>query len=146
MTALFPWVEADAIDARSLRLVGDVAALLTPFDYGFSSTGWFGEEVVYLVPDQPAPFIELTERLWTAFPEHPPFGGQFSDITPHLTFGEGTDVQALRAAEALVLSHGPVHGRAARLTLMTEHDDGRWSLLGSWGLGQNEDFVRARSG
>jgi hypothetical protein len=143
VTALVPWVEADAIDARSLRLVGDVTAALAPFDYSFSSTGWFGVEVVYLAPDQPAPFIELTERLWAAFPDYPPYAGQFAEITPHLTFGEGTDVETLRGAEAVVLAHGPVRGRASRLTLMTEDHDGRWSPLGSWTFGHHEDFVRA---
>lgn len=91
-------VAADGIDAGSLRLVGDVTAALGPFDYNFPSTGWFGEQVVYMALEEPAPFIELAKRLWASAPDYPPYEGQCAQKT----FGDGTDVEALRAAEAVV--------------------------------------------
>ena len=54
--ALFPFVSpADLTDdvlTRVIRVVGDIPAR----DHRFGSTGWFDDDVLWLAPDDPAPF------------------------------------------------------------------------------------------
>ncbi|HYO19491.1 MAG TPA: 2'-5' RNA ligase family protein, partial [Dermatophilaceae bacterium] len=80
VTALFPFVAPDDITEAVLSQVSEVAAANAPFDYRFARTAWFGQQVVYLAPDQPAPFIKVTESLWAAVPECPPYGGRFEEL------------------------------------------------------------------
>lgn len=143
VSSLFPFVSPEAIDARALARVAEVAAAHAPFEYSFSRTLWFGEEVLYLAPDDPAPFVRLTEQLWAAFPHCPPYEGRYEDVVPHLTIGEGAEVEAMRAAETTVLARGPVKGCALRLTLMTEDAGGLWTRHGSCSFGSDEGFVRS---
>ena len=136
VTALFPFVAPASIDAYVLDRIADVAQASRPFDYLFSRTAWFGDDVLYLAPDDPTPFHDLTALLWTAFPAYPPYGGQFADVVPHLTIGEGAGRDALLDADRSVRAYGPVTGRAERLTLMAQTPGGRWSYRGRWMLGQ----------
>jgi hypothetical protein len=55
--------------------------------------------VLWLAPDDPAPFRELTDRVYAAFPEHPPFAGAFADVVPHLTVGHRRPRRDLAAAQ-----------------------------------------------
>ncbi len=139
VTALFPFVAPWSIDTGVLEQIAEVAHASQPFEYLFSRTAWFGDgDVLYLAPEEPAPFRNLTERLWATFPAYPPYGGQFDDVVPHLTIGEGAGREALLEAESSVRAFGPVTGRAGRLTLMAQTPGGRWSYRGRWTLGQGE--------
>jgi len=40
---------------------------------------------VYLAPEPAQPFRRLTLALFDRFPEHPPYGGAFDDVVPHLS-------------------------------------------------------------
>jgi 2'-5' RNA ligase len=136
VTALFPFVDPASIDADVLNRVAEVARASRPFDYRFSRTGWFGDDVLYLAPDDPAPFRDLTIRLAEAFPAWPPYGGQFAEVVPHLTIGDKAGRDVLLDAERSARAYGPVAGRAERLTLMAQLPDGRWSYPGRWMLGR----------
>jgi 2'-5' RNA ligase len=136
VTVLFPFVAPAWIDAAMLDRIAEVARASGPFDYRFSRIAWFGDDVLYLAPDEPTPFRDLTARLWEAFPTNPPYGGQFADVVPHLTIGEGAGREALIDAERSVRTYGLVTGRAERLTLMAQTPGGRWSYLDRWILGQ----------
>ena len=138
VTALFPFVAPASIDADLLEHIAEVARASQPFEYLFSRTAWFGDDILYLAPEDPTPFRDLTARLWEAFPAYPPYGGQFVDVVPHLTIGEGAEREALLDAERSVRAFGPVMGRAERLSLMAQTPGGRWSYRGRWTLGQGE--------
>lgn len=98
------FVPSERIDADVLDTAARVAAASEPFGYRFASTGWFEDEVLYLAPEDPAPFVRLTGRLSEAFPEHPPYGGRFTEITPHLTVARAGDTERLPGVEADVHS------------------------------------------
>jgi 2'-5' RNA ligase len=142
VTALFPFVAPASIDADLLESVAEVARASRPFEYLFSRTAWFGDDILYLAPEDPTPFRDLTARLWEAFPAYPPYGGQFVDVVPHLTIGDRAGREALLDAERSVRAFGPVMGRAERLTLMAQTPGGRWSYRGRWTLGQGEAHLR----
>ena len=54
VTALFPFVAPALIDADLLERVAEVVRASQTFAYVFSRTAWFGEDVLYLAPDEPA--------------------------------------------------------------------------------------------
>ena len=70
---------------------------VTAFDFRLTGISSFPGGTVYLSPSPAAPFRQLTHELSRLFPEHPPYGGAFDDVVPHLTvpMPEGEDVTAL---------------------------------------------------
>ena len=132
VTVLFPFAPAGDLDHDALGLVvGAVPA----FPYRFSRTAWFDDRVLYLAPDDEAPFRELTDRVLAAFPAYPPFEGVFDDVVPHLTIGHDQPVRTLRAAEEDVRPHLPVEGHATEVLLLAQDEPGgRWRTAASFPL------------
>ena len=83
----------------------EVASFFTeiePFDFQLTKVGWFAERVVFLAPEDPQPFIELTEKLIDRWSVCIPYGGRHGGAhVPHLTLGiEGTPEERASLAEA----------------------------------------------
>jgi len=129
VTAIYPFVPRDDLDGEALARVARVAATRSAFDYRFSETAWFDRDYLYLAPDDPAPFTSLTEALVHEFPAFPPYEGVHDEVVPHLTVGHSSGDAGLDAAEVEIRTRLPVSGRAEHLTVMTEDDTGRWSVL-----------------
>jgi 2'-5' RNA ligase len=98
-----------AVARHRIRLDGSAplgvpahVTVLSRFRCRFDHTGWFGQDVLWLGPREPGPFRALTGRVHQAFPAFPPYQGQFEDVIPHLTIGEGHPLNDLRAAEESV--------------------------------------------
>ncbi|MEU2349616.1 2'-5' RNA ligase family protein [Modestobacter sp. NPDC049651] len=119
------------------RRVAGVLRGVPPFGYRFAGTGWFGDDVLWLAPGDPAPFRALSDRLQAEFPEHPPFEGAFGDVVvPHLTVGHRHPPAVLAAAEREVRTGLPVSGTAAEVVLLTEDEvGGAWSPRAVFPLG-----------
>ena len=136
VTVLFPFVPPDQIDAGVLARLRALFARSEPFDYRFARTAWFDDAVLWLAPDDPEPFRALTEAVHEAFPAHPPFGGLFEEVVPHLTIGYGADRAALRAAEQAVVARLPIRGRAGAVVLLSQGEaSGRWTRTAAFPLG-----------
>nr|WP_222266839.1 2'-5' RNA ligase family protein [Modestobacter marinus] len=103
VTVLFPFVPPGQLDDVVLQRVARVTDGTRAFDHRFSRTAGFGDDVVYLAPDDPQPFRDLTSRVHAAFPAHPPFEGVYDHVVPHLTIGLGHARAELEAAEREVL-------------------------------------------
>jgi hypothetical protein len=95
------------------------------------------EEMVWLVPDDPQPFLDLTDSVAALWPDHPPYGGIHDTLIPHLTLLKTMDGHALAAARAAAVEIGPFETTVRELTVITENASGtwrtRWRLpLGGW--------------
>jgi 2'-5' RNA ligase len=127
-TVLFPFMPPEAIGSPALGQLERLFATFRGFRFQLARTAWFGDEVLWLAPGDPAPFRALTDRVHEAFPAFPPFEGRYRDVVPHLTIGQGHPVADMRAAEESVQAHLPVEARAAAVTLMAEQSaGGRWA-------------------
>jgi len=127
-TVLFPFMSPGAIGPPVLGQLECLFASVCGFRFQLARTAWFSDEVLWLAPRDPAPFRALTGRVYEAFPAFPPFGGQYSDVVPHLTVGQGHLVTDMRAAGESVRERLPIEARAAAVTLMTEQSaGGRWA-------------------
>jgi len=125
VTVIYPFVPPSVCGETVGRLAAAVADV-PAFDCVFRRVDWFRDDVVWLAPEPDGPFRELTTAVWREFPDHPPYGGQFDDVIPHLTVGH-TDLAAMRAAAASVEPGLPVRHRVDRVWVMAGTD-----ALGSW--------------
>lgn len=136
VTAIFPFVPRDDLDEAVLDRVAGVAAACPPFDFVLSHTAWFDRDVLWVGPEDPTPFVDLTRALEREFPDYPPYAGQYADLAPHLTVGHATDQADLEPVEVELQAGLPVTGRAEHLSLLVEDDDGTWSRLRRFAFGR----------
>lgn len=132
VTVLYPFVDPDQVDAQLLERLASAASTVPAFDVTFPRTSWFGEDVLWLVPDPAQPFRDLTTAVSAAFPDHPPYAGAYDGSTPHLTVGERRlgDVAALQRAERDISALLPLHARIERICLLAGADaPDSWSVL-----------------
>lgn len=136
ITILFPFMPPGTIDDAALTKLGDLFAEVSRFRFVLDHTDWFGDEVLWLAPRDPVPFRALSQRVFRAYPEFPPFEGQFDDVVPHLTIGHGHPLADLRIAEDAVQAYLPIEASAAAVTLMTQQSaGGHWAKTATLILG-----------
>lgn len=131
ITALAPFLVDPAPD--DLVRVGAIAAAVPAFDFVLDRVATYPNGLIHLPPEPAAPFAELTSRLHAAFPQCPPYAGEF-DAAPHLTLdqvGPGVTEASVRAALAGLL---PITCRADRLELQW-YAEGGCRVLQAWKLG-----------
>ncbi|HEV8402363.1 MAG TPA: 2'-5' RNA ligase family protein [Candidatus Limnocylindrales bacterium] len=124
VTILYPFVDPDELDAGVRRELAAIAAGHAPFRARFDRVErWPG--VVYLPPEPAAPFSRLIADLIAAFPDHPPYGGAFDEVIPHLTITESADapLEEIAASAARWL---PFERPVTRLEVLVEDGIGRW--------------------
>jgi 2'-5' RNA ligase len=136
ITILAPFLPVGRLGAAERDRLLRVFAAVPPFDFRLDRTGWFGTTTLWLGPEDPAPFLDLTERVFAEFPDFPPFGGQFDVVVPHLTIGLDRTADELRRAELEIIPALPVVARVSAVTIMAEsRPGGRWETLASFPLG-----------
>ena len=131
ITVLFPFLDPGPALDEAHRDLGDMAAATPAFEVALRATGRF-PGVLYLLPDRSAPFVELTRAVAARWPDHPPYGGAYNAIIPHLTVCAGEEPADFEQRIEAML---PVHDRAQELWLMAERRDGRWERAAAFALG-----------
>ena len=141
VTVLFPFVPAALIDVAVHDSLADLFGHLAGFAYRLDRADRFDETTVFLAPDPADRFSSLTDAVARRWPEHPPYGGAYAQVVPHLTVGDGlAEGAAEPLQEALasrLASHGPVTGHASEIWLMTEGGAGQWSVTATYPLAVN---------
>ena len=142
VTVLYPFLPPAEISEPLLASLGRLFAGFAAFEFTLDRVGWFGEEVVWLGPRDPAPFSALTSAAFTAFPCCPPYGGQHAVVVPHLTIGHVGGPQALRAAAESVRPCLPIEATAMEVILMAGPrpgtpgtPPGQWRAVAAFHLG-----------
>ena len=117
VTVAYPFKPIELLDDADVSALFDVVATEPAFEITFSDTGWFGDEVLFLEPDDAGPVVSLTRRVERAFPDHPIYGGVHDDVHPHLTIGHDVDAAVLRRVEREVRPHLPLTQAVTRVEL-----------------------------
>jgi hypothetical protein len=128
VTLLYPF--AGEVTNGLLRRVRVVLAGFPAFGITLSETQrleWAGDTVLSLRPDPAEAFVAMTEALAAEFPDHPPYGGAFDEIIPHLTAAMSTDLALLDRLEAELRNGLPLHARVEAAGLFVRTPDG-WRL------------------
>jgi inorganic pyrophosphatase len=143
VTVLYPFGPVDLLDEALRSELRRVFAAEAPFEVEFRRSQWFGDEVLWLAPEDPRPFVALTEAVTSAYPAWQPYGGAFETVIPHLTVGDITEaagrlssVEELRAAEAALAGRLPLRDVADRVLLMAgKREANSWRALEEFRLG-----------
>lgn len=119
VTVLYPFMDPVKIGPTQRGRLSEVVRGFAGLDLTFSRIGRF-PEVLWLQPEPAEPLIALVRAIAAAFPEHPPYGGQFETIVPHVTVahGEGLDLAALEP-ELRRRFERPVTQRVESVSLFT---------------------------
>jgi 2'-5' RNA ligase len=132
VTLLYPFTDSSRLVEGRLDEVAAILGAFAAFDFSLASIARFSTTpcALYLRPSPDAPFREMTRALVAAFPEHPPYGDEHHDVTPHATVAVA-DEETLAGIERQLLESLPIVARAREAALMT-HEEGR----GAWRLGR----------
>lgn len=84
VTVLWPFLPPSRLDTSTKQAVAEVVGRLPAFTARFSRVGHF-PAVVYLAPEDPAPFVRMTNAVVERWPECPPYEGAYDDVIPHVT-------------------------------------------------------------
>lgn len=145
VTVVYPFLPPASISAPVIRSLQDMFARYAGFRVGFGELRRF-PGVLYLSPRPDATFRRLTEAVVERFPEAPPYGGQFTEIVPHLTLAHAASPARLDEIEAEFLEAAsgrlPIHA-ACREVTMIERQNGRWSARMRFALGQDAALLEA---
>ena len=138
LTLLYPFRPVEVLTAHDVRLLENLFGGTPPYDLVLARTAWFGDEVLYLAPEDPGRYVGLTRMVVDAFPDYPPYGGAYEQVVPHVTIGQG-DVVELRAAEDDVRRSLPIGQRVASVELWSgpplETGRGPWRRVSAFPLG-----------
>lgn len=147
ITALGPFLGPEQLTAPVLDRISDIALATASFAFELHRVEAFPNGIIHLVPEPEGGFRQLTAALVDAFPQCPPYGGQFPDVRPHLTLdaltgsetagghsaasGQVVSIASTRASLGELI---PAQCRAERLDLAW-WSAGDCRILRSWSLG-----------
>lgn len=128
LTVLYPFVAPGEITPAVLARVQDALRTIRAFDFELADLGRF-PDTVWLAPSRTTPFVALTTTIAAAFPAHPPYGGRFATIVPHLTVAHTTgDASAIENELRSNLQRlGPVRTSCTTVELVDD-TSGRWQI------------------
>ncbi len=133
VTALGPFDPEPSPAAQ--RTIAEIAATTEVVRARLERLAQFPNGIIHLVPDPADALRDLTRRLSTAFPGHPPYGGQFGDdVQPHLTVDAASDTVTLASTAELLRDVVPADVVLDRLQLAW-WESGRCHVMGEWALG-----------
>lgn len=111
VTLIIPFADSADLDDR-LGPLGRALGAFAPFDVVVTETARF-PGLLYLRPEPEEPFLAMTETVESAFPEFPPYAGEFDDIVPHVTVAQA-DEEVLGGIERELVPQLPVKARVER--------------------------------
>lgn len=115
ITLLFPFVPVERLAEAAVKL-REICAQIQPFKITLQGYDSF-PGVAFMNPVNPSPIQAVFRKIYAAFPECPPYGGQFGhDLHPHMTVGEFASEAEQKAA--VLPDYAPVTFRAERLHLV----------------------------
>jgi 2'-5' RNA ligase len=126
VTILYPFKTPSQLDSKVIDTLGNLFQHFEKFDTAFTGVRQLAE-VLYLAAEPDLPFRRLTELVVSAFPETPPYEGQFAEVIPHLTVAQLNDRQRFQAVasefEQRAAGHLPIGITVNEVTLLDNESD-----------------------
>lgn len=130
VTALAPYLPEPT--AADLDRLATIAASTAPFDYRLGEVQEFPNGCIHVPPEPGGPFVALTHALWAAFPQCPPYEGQYG-VEPHVTLDHRSSSVSVASTAAALGGVLPARCRADRLELHW-YEEGRCHVMADWKL------------
>ena len=131
ITALSPYLPVPT--PADLARIAEIAAATASFDFVLREVASFPDGCLHLPPEPAGPFAALTHALWEAFPQCPPYSGQYG-VEPHLTLDQQSGDVTILSTSAALADVLPARCRADRLELHW-YEPGRCHVMADWKLG-----------
>ena len=133
ITALGPFDPSPS--TASLTTVATLAASTPPIRVRLADLAQFPNGIIHLVPHPDDQLRDLTARLVAAFPDWPPYGGEFGDdVQPHLTVDAASERVSIASTHDLLSGVLPVGVLLDRLQLAW-WESGDCRVMHEWRLG-----------
>lgn len=135
VTILYPFLEPALVTDEVRAQLRGIAAAVPAFSYRMAQTQRF-PVALYLAPHPEAPFSALTDGVFRAFPDYPPFEGKFDSIVPHVTVAHGDEplLCEIEIELRIALSGSGIAARCDELVLI-DNSSGRWEQMDVFPLG-----------
>jgi 2'-5' RNA ligase len=126
VTILYPFMAPERVDDDVVRTLRAIAAAVPCFSYRLAQTRRF-PVALYLAPDPDHSFSALTEGIFRAFPDYPPFEGKFPTVVPHVTVAHGDEPRLceIEIELKIALPGAGVPARCSEMVLI-ENSRGQW--------------------
>ncbi|MCD0445842.1 2'-5' RNA ligase family protein [Glycomyces sp. A-F 0318] len=124
VTVLIPFLDIKRIDPAVRNELTALFARQDRFSVEFGKVGRFSH-VRYLQPTPAQRFRELTEAVVARWPEAPPYGGQFTEVHPHLTVANDQSPEVFDEIEAAIEAQLPLSTVVSSVSLFVS-DGSRW--------------------
>jgi 2'-5' RNA ligase len=132
VTVLFPF--RSAVDDEVKHDIATICAGLSRFTATFAEVDSFSGGAVWLKPEPEDEFAGLLRAVHIAFPDCPPYGGQYDSVIPHLTVAQHLLGREAAELAGTLRSHLPFTSAVDELTLLTEDDEMNWHCAHTWPL------------
>jgi 2'-5' RNA ligase len=136
ITVLFPFMPRELLTDAVLRRLRTALGAFTSFTFALERIGRF-PRTTYLMPEPPVAFVAITAALAREFPGYPPYGGQFSQVIPHLTVADQSEEFASVAEHELageLERRGGVNATCSAVELFENSSEGYWRRFESFAL------------
>jgi 2'-5' RNA ligase len=135
VTILYPFMPPGLVDADVIERLAAIAGAVPCFDYRLARMKRF-PVAMYLDPEPGDSYAALTDAVFRAFPDYPPFEGKFETVVPHVTVAHG-DEPLLCEIEVELRIALPAAGIPARCDelVLIENSSGRWETMRVFPLG-----------
>jgi 2'-5' RNA ligase len=130
VTVIYPFKPPRDLSADVLRKLEDLFAGCPGFQAVFTELQRF-PNVLYLSPEPADPFRRLIRTVADRFPEALPYGGEFTEIIPHLTVAQVAEPERLKEIAAAFARAAkdrlPIPAKISEIVLM-ENSSGYWQI------------------
>ncbi len=136
VTVLSPFVPRTSLDGSEVERIEAIVRRTAAFNFALAELRTFPNGVIYLHPEPDTAFRGLIGAVTAAFPEYPPYAGEFIDVVPHLTLDQVRAEVTEQSTRAAIAPLVPAFCRAERLRLAWYQTGGSrvlhdWPLTGS---------------
>jgi 2'-5' RNA ligase len=128
VTVLYPFLAPADVDNDVCDAIAAVVDAFRTFEFTLHAVGRFPDGVVYLAPEPTDPFVAITNALVDRWPDHPPYGGAYDTVIPHLTVAKTNGSGDLAALEAELTDGLPIPALADAVWLMEGQPEDRWAI------------------
>jgi 2'-5' RNA ligase len=136
VTAVYPFVPERRLSEDIRNDLRALCFTLPPLTVRFRRTGRF-PGVLYLAPEPADGLSTLTRLLAERWPEHPPYGGAYDTVVPHLTLAVDPDETVLDSVDAQVARVLPLTTTLTEAALYVS-DGAHWKRRWAFPFGRIE--------
>ena len=129
VTLMYPFLSPPQLSKPVIQELERLTGNVTPFDFALTNVREFEQGVVYLEPEPPEPFVNLSSEIGSRFGLLP-FGGEFGDVAvPHLTLAMPQLHSATQRIADTLAPLLPIRLHADQAWLMVGDNKTRWTRL-----------------